>query len=223
MNQSEKTNDVKRYSLAADGRKVLSKNFRVSEFRCHDGSDAILISDNLVKLLQKIRDHFSAPLIINSGYRTPSHDKRSGGSGAGYHTKGMAADIRISGVEPITIAAYAQSMLGKSGGVECGAYPSGGYVHVDVRPGKWRAVKASGAINYLTVSSLYPTVRNGSRGQTVIILQRALNSAGFDCGAADGICGKNTVAAIRAYQSAHNLDIDGICGKNTWNSICKQA
>ena len=33
-------------------------------------------------------------MIINSGYRTISHDKKVGGDGKGYHTKGMAADIK---------------------------------------------------------------------------------------------------------------------------------
>lgn len=212
--------DVKVYSRTRDGEKKLSANFRVREFACKDGTDLIIISDALVELLQAIRDHFAAPVIISSGYRTSAHDKRVGGSGSGYHTKGMAADIYISSVPPVKIAAFAQTKLGRSGGVECGAYSTGGYVHVDVREGKWRAVKSSSAINYQSVSTLFPTIRKGSRSQSTTILQRELKRAGFDPGAIDGICGKNTVSAIIAYQKSKGLDPDGICGKKTWSAIC---
>lgn len=36
---------------------------------------------------------------------------------------------------------------------------------------------------------------------------------------ADGLCGKNTDAAIRAYQKAHGLSADGCVGLNTWKKI----
>ncbi len=213
--------DVKIYSRARDGEKMLSANFRVREFACKDGTDQILISDALVELLQAIRDHFDAPVIISSGYRTPAHDKRVGGPGSGYHTKGMAADIYISKIPPVKIAAFAQLQLGKRGGIECGAYSSGGYVHVDVRVGKWRAVKSGSATNYQSVSTLFPTVRMGSRSQSTTILQRELKRAGFDPGTIDGICGKRTKSAIIAYQKSKGLVPDGICGKKTWSAICE--
>jgi|GEM_PF-5255594 len=47
---------IKAYSYAKDGSKALSKNFHVREFKCKDGSDPIFIDDELVTLLQKIRD-----------------------------------------------------------------------------------------------------------------------------------------------------------------------
>lgn len=56
---------VKTYSVKTDGSKKLSENFKVSEFKCNDGSDKVLISDELVTLLQKIRDHFGAAVVIN--------------------------------------------------------------------------------------------------------------------------------------------------------------
>ncbi len=46
---------VKTYNLAGDGNKQLTENFKVREFACHDGSDKILIDDNLPKLLQASR------------------------------------------------------------------------------------------------------------------------------------------------------------------------
>lgn len=63
------------------------------------------------------------------------------------------------------------------------------------------------------------TLRNGSRGTQVKVLQFLLNESGYDCGEADGIFGKNTLSAVKAYQKAKGLSVDGICGKNTWTKI----
>ena len=43
------------------------------------------------------------------------------------------------------------------------------------------------------------------RGDDIKALQTALNSLGYDAGDADGIAGKNTVAAIRAFCQAHSM------------------
>ncbi len=220
MAETMSVNDVKKYSLAADFDKKLSENFRVIEFRCRDGSDPVYVSDELVGVLQKIRDYFGKAVKITSGYRTPAYDRRVGGSGGGYHTKGCAADIIISGVKPIKIAAYADLLLGDRGGIECAAYGEcRGYVHIDLRQGRWRALKADAAKKYVSLSNLFPTVRRGGRGQAVKILQRELNEAGFDCGDADGIFGKKTESAVKDYQKSRALAVDGICGKKTWGKI----
>lgn len=62
------------YSLERDGEKSLSKNFKVKEFRCKDGSDPIFIDSELVEILQKVRDHFGEPVIINSASGTTKAD-----------------------------------------------------------------------------------------------------------------------------------------------------
>lgn len=37
----------------------------------------------------------------------------------------------------------------------------------------------------------------------------------------DGLCGKDTAAAIKAYQTAHGLKADGACGLMTWREILR--
>lgn len=64
----------------------------------------------------------------------------------------------------------------------------------------------------------YSTVRYGSRGEDVIALQMALNSAGYDL-ATDGIFGSKTQEAVRDYQSSKGLTVDGIVGANTWSAL----
>ena len=125
---------VKVYSKAKDGNTKLSANFKVKEFACLDGTDTIFVSDELVKILQKVRNHFGASVIINSAYRTEAHNKKVGGSANSQHKYGMAADIRINGVSPKTIATYINTLMPNSGGI--GVYSS--FVHIDVRAKKSR-------------------------------------------------------------------------------------
>jgi peptidoglycan hydrolase-like protein with peptidoglycan-binding domain len=46
-------------------------------------------------------------------------------------------------------------------------------------------------------------------GSTVAGIQQQLNRLGYDAGAADGLVGSRTSAAIRRYQRDHDLLIDG--------------
>ena len=126
--------NVNAYSKNKDGTKYLSKNFRVKEFACKDGSDPIFISPELVELLQKIRSHFGRPVTITSGFRTAKHNKAEKGATYSQHLYGTAADIKVSGVKPAEVAAYAETLLPNTGGI--GIYST--FVHVDVRATKAR-------------------------------------------------------------------------------------
>ena len=125
---------LKCYSLAKNGVTKLSKDFRVREFRCKNGADPIFIDTALVELLQKIRDHFGAPITINSAYRTPEYNKKIGGSTYSQHQYGKAADIVVKGVKPSEVAAYAEQLMPSYGGV--GRYAT--FTHVDTRDEKSR-------------------------------------------------------------------------------------
>ena len=126
--------NVKAYSKNKNGRTYLSKNFQVKEFACKDGSDPVFISAELVDLLQKIRDHFERPVTITSGFRTAKHNKAEKGATYSQHLYGTAADIKVAGVKPADVAAYAETLLPNSGGI--GRYKT--FTHVDVRPTKSR-------------------------------------------------------------------------------------
>lgn len=125
---------INAYSKAKDGNKKVSKNFRVKEFACTDGSDPIFIDTELVAVLQKIRNHFGKSVTITSAYRTPTKNKSVGGTTYSQHLYGMAADIKIKGVTPKKVAAYAEKLLPKSGGI--GIYST--FTHIDVRAKKSR-------------------------------------------------------------------------------------
>lgn len=134
---------IKQYSLKKDGKTYLASCFQVKEFACR-ASDTILIDDELVVVLQCIREHFGKPVTITSGYRTASHNAKVGGSRSSQHIQGRAADFWVEGVPVATVAAYAESLMPGWGGV--GRYPKDaahptrktGWVHVDTRPNKSR-------------------------------------------------------------------------------------
>lgn len=68
------------------------------------------------------------------------------------------------------------------------------------------------------------TIKSGSKGKDVKLLQRLLKSNGCkgEDGKSltiDGKCGDNTSHAIAAYQQKKGLTVDGSCGPKTWKSI----
>ena len=134
---------IKKYSLKKDGKTYLAPCFQVKEFACR-ASDTILIDDELVVLLQCIREHFGAKVHITSGYRTAAHNAAVGGSKSSQHLLGRAADFYVEGVDVATVAAYAETLLPGRGGI--GRYPKDakhptrktGWVHVDTRANKSR-------------------------------------------------------------------------------------
>lgn len=125
---------LKAYSVAKDGATYISKNFRVREFRCQDGSDVVFIESDLVDILQKIRDHFGKAVTINSAFRTFSHNKKVGGATYSQHLYGTAADIKVSGVAPSVVADFVETLMPSTGGI--GRYST--FTHVDVRKVKSR-------------------------------------------------------------------------------------
>jgi len=64
-----------------------------------------------------------------------------------------------------------------------------------------------------------PTLLLGSRSSDVKTLQEMLNAKGYNAGSVDGIFGKNTRAAVIAFQNANGLAADGIVGKLTWAKL----
>lgn len=67
----------------------------------------------------------------------------------------------------------------------------------------------------------YPTLRKGNRSHrkagAIMIVQHAVGAT------IDGVYGPATMAAVRAWQEAHDLTPDGITGYRTWASIFPPA
>lgn len=63
------------------------------------------------------------------------------------------------------------------------------------------------------------TLRLGSRGPNVELLQLSLARAGFNPGGIDGVFGPLTKAALIRFQRTYGLAPDGIAGNQTWSRI----
>ena len=63
-----------------------------------------------------------------------------------------------------------------------------------------------------------PLLKRGSRGDLVVWAQEHLVGAGQEV-PVTGIFGKQTYAAVRAFQSAHGLPADGAIGTATWQAL----
>ncbi|WP_246843285.1 peptidoglycan-binding protein [Allokutzneria sp. NRRL B-24872] len=87
-----------------------------------------------------------------------------------------------------------------------------------------KGLTATGTVDVKTWTALLsagstPQVQDGSSGDAVSRVQRALNAAVAAKLNIDGQFGANTTAAVQRYQSARGLGADGIVGANTWKAL----
>lgn len=102
------------------------KHFKLDEFRCNH-CNKLKLDINLLESLEKLREQ-TGPLVINSGYRCPIHNKRVGGVRNSQHLKGTAADVRAINTKPSIVQAIADKVFSNGG---LGRYNT--FTHVDVR------------------------------------------------------------------------------------------
>lgn len=205
--------NIKTFSKKKDGNISLSANFKVKEFACKDGSDIIKVDLDMIPILQKIRD-LGGAVTINSAYRTATYNKKVGGATNSYHCKGQAFDIKCSGLSLDNICRIANN-LGVKGIIRYSTF-----VHIDSRTSKYHANSSGARLSFSKYNIPFiSTVKNGTKGTETGIVQFKLNSLGYNCGIADGICGSKTVSAIKSFQKSNGLTVDGVAGKNTFTKL----
>lgn len=120
---------------ASDGSTV---NFNWSEFHSKDGSGfsggkvgSATVKENVRRMMYKLeavrKKAGNSPVIINSGFRSVSHNSRVGGASNSMHMYGVAADIKINGKTPTQV----RSIVRTSG--FSGSYAESTYNHIDSR------------------------------------------------------------------------------------------
>ena len=65
----------------------------------------------------------------------------------------------------------------------------------------------------------YNTLKRGSKGENVKTMQQALKDLGFYKGKIDGIYGKGTMNAVKAFQRKNKLKADGVAGTKTLTKL----
>lgn len=101
----------------------LTPHFQLSEFtssqtalrRGLDNTPPPEVIGNLKNLceyvLEPVRKHFGAPVIISSGYRSPAVNRAVRGSASSQHCMGQAADFEIPGISNVDIAEWIRDWL----------------------------------------------------------------------------------------------------------------
>jgi peptidoglycan hydrolase-like protein with peptidoglycan-binding domain len=86
---------------------------------------------------------------------------------------------------------------------------------------EWAALGASSALRPVTGYRqvvTHPLLKRGSKGDMVVWAQEHLVAAGQEV-PITGIFGKQTRAAVRAFQEGHGLTVDGAIGTTTWQAL----
>ena len=66
-----------------------------------------------------------------------------------------------------------------------------------------------------------PTLRKGSSGRFVKLLQCLLVCSGYVDAYVDGSYGRRTTVAVMSVQKAGRITVDGVCGRQTWATLVK--
>jgi uncharacterized protein YcbK (DUF882 family) len=105
------------------------KYFKREEFACKCGCGFDDIDEELVDVLDDLREHFGQPVTITSGCRCSKHNKAVGGEPKSKHMEGIAADIKVRNVNPNIVYSWLDNKYPNKYGL--GLYKS--WVHVDTR------------------------------------------------------------------------------------------
>lgn len=110
------------------------KHFKQSEFTCKCGCGMNNIDLKLVKILDEIREHYGKPIIITSGCRCSTHNKRVGGVQGSRHVLGKASDFYVQGVSSTELLKYTQNLVaqGKLRYTYTNNSNMNGVVHIDI-------------------------------------------------------------------------------------------
>ena len=113
----------------------LSAHFSRHEFACKCGCGFDTVDVVLNRVLELVRRHFKAPVIVSGRNRCPFQNAATPGAARGsLHTEGKAADIKVEGVTPEAVYDFLDKKFPKTFGI--GLYNN--RVHIDVRAIKAR-------------------------------------------------------------------------------------
>ena len=120
----------------------LTNNFFKSEFDSKDGAempeDVFYNIQKLANQLQVIRNYIGKGIKVNSGYRSPKHNKAIGGVKNSQHVLGKAADLVVRGIKPEQLAIIIERLINDGEILQGGIGIYNSFVHYDIRKIKAR-------------------------------------------------------------------------------------
>lgn len=107
--------------------------FTREEFRCKCGGKfcggfPVEPEKKLVRLAERVREHFGNPITVSSGVRCPTHNANVGGVANSRHLNGKAMDFCVSGFSAEMVLPYVQAQSG----IRYAYAINGSFVHMDV-------------------------------------------------------------------------------------------
>lgn len=205
------TNKMETYNRELDEPMPYSQgnNLTVREFRGSSNSDTLWTDRRAIEAFNKLRNLYGKEIPVGYAFKRIGE---GGHTGMSQHYAGMAFDVgqKLNNEERSKLRQLATNYKLFTYVEPESLTPT--WVHVDKR-----------ANNPACATGGYPTIRQGSKGVYVAVLQDALNFLGYNAGAIDGIFGNNTKNAVVRYQAAKGLKQDGIVGCNTWRTLTEEV
>ncbi|MEI4233219.1 MULTISPECIES: YcbK family protein [Roseovarius] len=106
-------------------------DFSPAEIACR-GTGQLKLHPEALDTLQALRDRLGKPLIINSAYRSPEHNRAVDGATHSKHMEGTAFDISMANHDPESFERAAREV----GFLGFGTYPRSNFMHVDLGPAR---------------------------------------------------------------------------------------
>lgn len=104
-------------------------HFSPQELACR-GTGRLCVDEDALDRLEDLRAAVGRPIIVNSAYRSPEHNRAVGGAPSSQHLQARAYDCRMDNHDPAEFIAAAR-LAGFRG---IGTYPRQGFIHVDTGP-----------------------------------------------------------------------------------------
>lgn len=112
------------------------KNFTPREF-----SNPKAMNQQLVNMLDALRDKLGKPIVINSSWRDPEHNAEVGGVAHSSHLQGLAVDVKVTpGAYVFDLVALAIQVGFNGIGINKKNGEATGFVHLENRPFIDRAI-----------------------------------------------------------------------------------
>lgn len=124
--------------VVGDNKLPSSKNFKIDEFHCKDGTPVpeqyYKNVQDVMDSLEVVREAFGGKRItISSGYRTVSYNKAIGGAKLSKHLQAMAVDFKVFNTKASQVQKKVEELMDegkiKAGGIGLGK----SFTHYDIR------------------------------------------------------------------------------------------
>ncbi len=106
--------------------------------------DVACLKPALVRVLKTVERHYGKKMVVTSGYRSPTYNRKVNGARKSQHMYCAAADVQVPGVSKWELAKFVRAMPGRGG---VGTYCHTASVHIDIGPERdwnWNCRKRAG-------------------------------------------------------------------------------